>query len=699
MLTLDMDHGSADILDELDMFNSHKMCIYSTHKHTPEAPRLRLIMPLTRDVSEDEYPAVARKVAQEIGMDMFDDTTYQPHRLMYWPSTSSNGEYIYRVMDGDIVDPDYYLGLYDDWRDVSTWPVSSRESEAVKKTASQQADPLTKDGVVGAFCRTYSIRDAIDKFLKDVYEPSAMEGRYDYIPADSSAGVTIIDDKFSYSFHATDPACGQLLNAFDVVRVHKFPDDDPKKSFKAMAKFASSDEEVKLLIFKEKQESAAEDFDEEDPDAWKKKLEYEDKSLQLKNTLRNLTLILENDPKLKDIVFNQHLDGMEIKGDVPWKHPSKFWRDADDAQLISYVDENYGTFSQRYFDIAVAKVTDDRSYHPIREFLQALPEWDKVKRVDTLLIDYLGAADNKYVRAVTRKTLCAAACRVLNPGCKFDTMLVLNGSQGIGKSTLIAKLGGEWFSDSLSLNDTKDKTAAEKLQGYWILEIGELAGLRKAEVETLRSFLSRQNDIYRASFGKRTTPHPRQCVFFGTTNAESGYLRDTTGNRRFWPVKTPGGGSKRSWDVTQEDVLQIWAEVMHYVKAGEKLYLDPEVEALAKAEQREAMESDEREGLVREYLEALLPDNWDDMDTFERRNFLDGTGKADIGKKGTIRRTQVCNMEIWCECFGKERSNLKRADSNELSGILVKLGWVRLDRKERVANYGPQFIFVPKERN
>ena len=699
MLTLDMDHGSADILDELDMFNSHKMCIYSTHKHTPEAPRLRLIMPLKRDVSEDEYPAVARKVAQEIGMDMFDDTTYQPHRLMYWPSTSSNGEYIYRVMDGDIVDPDYYLGLYDDWRDVSTWPVSSRESEAVKKTASQQADPLTKDGVVGAFCRTYSIRDAIDKFLGDVYEPSAMEGRYDYIPADSSAGVTIIDDKFSYSFHATDPACGQLLNAFDVVRVHKFPDDDPKKSFKAMAKFASSDEEVNLLIFKEKQGSAAEDFDEEDPEAWKKKLEYEDKSLQLRNTLRNLTLILENDPNLMDIVFNQHLDGMEIKGDVPWKHPSKFWRDADDAQLISYVDENYGTFSQRNYDIAVAKVTDDRSYHPIREFLQALPEWDKVERVDTLLIDYLGAADNKYVRAVTRKTLCAAACRVLNPGCKFDTMLVLNGSQGIGKSTLIAKLGGEWFSDSLSLNDTKDKTAAEKLQGYWILEIGELAGLRKAEVETLRSFLSRQNDIYRASFGKRTTPHPRQCVFFGTTNAESGYLRDTTGNRRFWPVKTPGGGSKRSWDVTQEDVLQIWAEVMHYVKAGEKLYLDPEVEALAKAEQREAMESDEREGLVREYLEALLPDNWDDMDTFERRNFLDGTGEADIGKKGTVRRTQVCNMEIWCECFGKERSNLKRADSNELSGILVKLGWVRLDRKERVANYGPQFIFVPKERN
>lgn len=175
MLTLDMDHGTQDILDELSLLNSHELCVYSTHKHTPEAPRLRLIFPLKRDVSEEEYPALARKVAQEIGMDLFDDTTYQPHRLMYWPSTSRNGEYVYQVMDGDILDPDAYLGMYDDWRDVSTWPVSSRESEAVKKAAKQQADPLTKTGAVGAFCRTYPIREAIEKFLPDVYAPSAME--------------------------------------------------------------------------------------------------------------------------------------------------------------------------------------------------------------------------------------------------------------------------------------------------------------------------------------------------------------------------------------------------------------------------------------------------------------------------------------------------------------------------------------------
>lgn len=703
LLTLDMDYGTPDIWDEITLFHDFKCCVYSTHKHTPEHPRLRLLIPLKREISEEEYPAVARMVAKEIGIDLFDDTTYEASRLMYWPSTSSNGEFFYKVQDGAELDPDEYLSHYDDWHDASTWPVSSRQSEVMQHSIAQQADPLTKPGVVGAFCRAYTVEEAIDAFLSEVYAPSAMNGRYDYIPADSSAGVIVYDGKFAYSHHATDPVCGRLLNAFDLVRLHRFrdlddkcaPDTAPSKlpSFQAMSDFALKDEKVKAVFAEERKAQANEEFSDED---WQKALEL-DKAGKVKNTLQNLTVILMNDPLLKPLVFNQLLDGMEIKGDVPWRHPSKFWRDADDAQLISYVDSHYGTFSARNYDIAVAKVTDDRSYHPIREFIENLPEWDKVPRVDTLLIDYLGADDNEYVRAVTRKTLCAAIKRVLYPGCKFDSMLVLNGPQGVGKSTLIAKLAGEWFSDSLNLGDTKDKTAAEKLQGYWILEIGELAGLKKAEVETLRSFLSRQNDIYRAAFGKRATPHLRQCVFFGTTNAESGYLRDTTGNRRFWPVKTPGTGIKHSWDLTPELICQIWAETLVYVKQGEKLYLSAELEALSKAEQREAMESDEREGLVRLYLDTLLPTDWDSMDVFERRGFLSGSDFGEIKKPGTVKRIQVSNMEIWCECFGKERANIRRTDSNELTAILARLGWKRLDSKVRIPLYGPQYVFVPKE--
>ena len=702
MLTLDMDYGEPGIWDEIDLLHDFRCCVYSTHKHTPEHPRLRIIIPLARDITENEYPAVARMVAKEIGIDLFDDTTYEACRLMYWPSTSANGEFFYKTKDGPLLDPDAYLTKYADWHDASTWPVSSRQSEAVRRSITRQADPLGKPGIVGAFCRAYTIEEAIETFLSDVYEPSSMNGRYDYIPADSAAGVVVYDGKFAYSHHATDPVCGKLLNAFDLVRLHKFRELDenvgldtpPGKlpSFKAMSDLALGDDKVKAVFAGERIAQAAAEFSDED---WQNGLEL-DKSGHVKNTLRNLTLILENDPNLKGVVFNQLLDGMEIKGEVPWNHPSKFWRDADDAQLISYVDAHYGTFSARNYDIAVTKVADDRAYHPIREFIESLPEWDKVPRVDTLLVDYLGASDTAYVRAVTRKTLCAAISRVLRPGCKFDSMLVLNGPQGVGKSTLIAKLAGEWFSDSLNLGDTKDKTAAEKLQGYWILEIGELAGLKKAEVETLRSFLSRQNDIYRAAFGKRATPHLRQCVFFGTTNAESGYLRDTTGNRRFWPVKTPGNGKKQSWNLTHEEILQIWAEALVYVRQGEKLYLSAEMDALAKDEQREAMESDEREGLVREYLDTLLPQRWAEMDLFERRNFLSGSDFGGLQEKGTVQRTSVSNMEIWCECFGKERANLRRTDSNELTGILARLGWKRADNKVRIPLYGPQYVFVPK---
>ena len=706
MLSLDVDYAkSADeYIADTKLKFKYASCTHSTHSHASDKPRLRTVAPFSRPVSADEYQAISRMVAFEIGMEYFDEASFKPSQFMYWPSTPSDGEYVFEEIKGPFLDPDVILAKYDNWKDISSWPGSSRQTDTAQRERKKQQDPLLKSGLIGAFCRSYTIREAIETFLSEVYEPSAASDRYDYIPADSSAGVWIEDDKFSFSHHSTDPAYGMMLNAFDLVRIHHFrnldeksPEDMPTSklpSYKAMMEFASKDEKVKLLLLQERQARAMEDFGEEND--WQKRLEYESRSTVLKNNLHNITLILQNDPNLQALVFNQQLDGMEIKGSVPWNHPSKYWRDADDAQLISYIDSNYGTFSQRNYQIAVAKVTDDRSYHPIREYLDSLPEWDKVPRVDTLLIDYLGADDNKYVRAVTRKTLCAAISRVQNPGCKFDSMLVLNGPQGVGKSTLISKLAGEWFSDSLNLGDTKDKTAAEKLQGYWILEIGELAGLRKAEVETLRSFLSRQNDIYRAAFGKRATPHQRQCIFFGTTNAESGYLRDTTGNRRFWPVKTPGGGSKHSWQIATEEIQQIWAEALVYVKAGEKLYLDDSMEQLAKAEQREAMESDEREGLVREYLDTLLPDDWDQMDLFGRRNFLSGNEFGATPRSGTIHRSSVCNMEIWCECFGKDRANLGRADSNTLAAILTKLGWVRQDKKERTALYGPQYIFVPK---
>ena len=425
---------------------------------------------------------------------------------------------------------------------------------------------------------------------------------------------------------------------------------------------------------------------------WEAALQRNDKGL-IANTIFNIRLVLENDPHLQGITYNMLADAMEFCGPAPWKRPNfNFWRDADDAQLESYLEENYFGFSQAKLKTAVTKVVDDRSYHPVREFLDALPPWDGIPRVERLLPDTFGAEDSAYVRAVTRKVLCAAVMRVNRPGIKFDSMLVLNGPQGIGKSTLIARLGGPWFCDNINITDTSDKSAPEKLLGHWILEFSELAGMRKVDIEKLKAFISRQDDKYRAAYARAVTSHPRQCVFLGSTNSEHGFLRDVTGNRRFWPVKTPGVGARPSWALTQEDVRQIWAETLLFVANGEALYLDKALNREAQAQQRAAMEADDREGMVRDYLETPLPEDWTDMDLAARREFLN-PGNALAPAYGVLRRETVSNMEIWCECFGNRREALLPRDSHAICAMMERLGWQRTAERASQPLYGLQRIY------
>ena len=693
MLTMDVDNAAKTFLEEYEALSPYRTFIYSTHSHTPEAPRLRLVIPLTRDISADEYQAITRLFAAEQGINQFDLCSFIPSQLMFWPTVSQDGEYVFVEVEGKPLDPDAFLTKYPSWKDPTSLPTTIKEKPLHERAGSKVEDPLTKKGIVGTFCRTFSISEVIEKFLSDIYEPVG-ENRYHLIGSVSGPGLIIFNDKFAYSNHATDPAYHQECNAFDLVRVHKFPDEEDKRSFKAMSEWAVTLPEVSKALLEEKRESAKADFANKEDDTWKAALTLE-KNGTVQNTLRNLGLIIQNDPYLKGIVFNELADCMEIKGEVPWRRdPNKLWRDADDAQLIWYVDQNYGEFTARNYEVAVTKFADDRSYHPIKDYLEALPEWDGVKRAERLLIDYLGAADNDYVRAVTRKTLCAAVTRIYHPGTKFDTMLVLNGPQGIGKSTIIAKLAMDWFADSLTLADMNEgKTAPEKLQGYWLHEIGEMAGMRKADIDKVKGFVSRKDDKYRQAFGRRVTPHPRQCVFFGTTNAENGFLRDVTGNRRYWVVTTPGSEEKHPWDLEQKDVDQIWAEVLVLVKQGEPLFLSYEMEAMARKEQAAAMETDEREGLVRLYLDTLLPESWDKMDLYSRREYLRGEDPAQT--KGTVQRTTVSNMEIWCECFGNTRESLRNSDSFAIRAIMTKIeGWERTHQYRKSRLYGKQQVYM-----
>lgn len=692
MLTLDADNVKVGFIDRFIQEVRHAACVYTTHGHTPEAPRCRIIVPLTRDVSPDEYVALTRYYAANWGIDQFDECSYKPNQLMYWPTTPSNGEFICKTTDGDWLDPDTVLSAHPNWRDCSLLPTSSRESAVRESAKAPQEDPLGKVGVVGAFCRTYSISAAINAFLPDIYSPSTVDGRCDYIPADSSAGVVVYDDKFAYSHHATDPVCGKLLNAFDLVRVHKFTNENEKKSFSDMMDFAVNDEAVKLLMTQERIAEAESEFD--DGKDWRSQLKYQSRSNLLENSVWNLNLILNNDPDFAGFAFNELAGRVQITGEVPWNRPigNDFWRDADTSQLRSLIDIRYLPFSTRNYDISFSKVADDRHFHPIRNYLDSLPEWDGIPRVEDLFIRFLQADDTKYIRTVTRKAFAAAVARIYEPGVKFDCIPVIDGDQGIGKSSILKDLiGSEYYSDTLSLTDMNDKSGAEKLQGFWIVEIGELAGMKKADIEKVKAFLSCSDDKYRPSYGKTVESHPRQYIIIATVNGERGYLRDITGNRRFWIIKCKQTVQEQTWHFTKEDRDQFWAEAKSIWNAGEKLYLEGDMIAEAEKQQKSAMEIDERLGAVEKYLDILLPENWSSMSLYERRSFLD---EDPLSAKGTVRRTTVTNTEIWCECFGKSLSEIKTADSYTIAALMTQIdGWERTKQLQTVPIYGRQRVY------
>ncbi|MCT4686064.1 virulence-associated E family protein [Vallitalea sp.] len=712
VITLDIDHAKADqdILDSLDMLYGCAAAIYSTHKHTPENPKLRLVIPINRPVFTDEYEAISRRIAGDLGINDFDDTTFQPSRLMYFPSTSKDGEYLFDTIDAPWLDADEVLNSYRDWKDSSSWPISDRVDKVVARNIKKQGDPLEKPGLIGAFCRCYTIHEAIEKYLQDDYEACVIENRYTYKDGSTAAGLVVYDDKFAFSHHGTDPSSGKLCNAFDLVRIHMFglKDEDAAPStpsnrlpsFKAMNDFVSNDESVNKQLGKEQLRDIQSDFDDdfeftEDDTEWVAKLDRDTKG-RINNTISNIEVILSNDPRIKGCIGRNKFSQKDIAlKHLPWRKIDRnvasdaVLEDSDDARVRKFL-EHYGNFSKTKIDDAVSNVTQDNAFHPIRDYLDKL-KWDGEKRLDTLLIDYLGAEDSAYIRAVTRKSIVACVARVRHPGCKFDYVLTLVGKQGIGKSTILKKLGQEWFSDSFTT--VQGKEATEQIQGYWLIEMGELAGLRKAETEQIKHFISKQTDIFRVAYGRRTGEFPRQCVFFGTTN-NTDFLNDVTGNRRFWPVSTFITEPEKNMfkDLDQYEIDQIWAEAQEYYNKKEPLYLSAEIEAEARKVQEKHSKVDDRAGAVEMYLDTPVPSNWYDMDVYERVNYIQNAD--DLTEEGTMIREKICVLEIWVEYFNGQRKDLDRRKSSELHTIMKSLkGWQECGNKGgrmRIKGYGPQ---------
>ncbi|MNM10445.1 Virulence-associated protein E [compost metagenome] len=703
VITLDLDNipagRTADVLRRLEALGC-AYAVYSTRKHEEAKPRLRVLAPLDRTVSADEYEPLARKLAAIIGIELCDPTTFQATRLMYWPSCSADSQYVFTYGDKPFLSADGVLAMYTDWRNWQEWPQVPGTQQTHVRLAAKQGDPTTKPGIVGAFCRIYDIHQAIAAFLPGVYDQTD-DGRLTYVGGSTTGGAIVYDDgQFLYSHHATDPCSGRLVNAFDLVRLHKYgvQDDEAKMgtptnklpSYTAMTAFAMQQEAVSGLMMQERYEKAVESFSSsaEAPDNmdWMRKLEINSNGLYLK-TVDNVLIILEYDPVLKGkIAFDEFANRGLVLGTLPWdpRPDRRPWASSDDAGIYHYIEKVYGIAVETKINNALTLISHKHRFNDVRLYLEGL-QWDGVPRLDTLLTDYLGAEDNVYTRAVSRKSFTAAVARAMIPGVKYDYMPILAGPQGLGKSTFLRLMGKNWYSDSLTTFEGKE--ACELIQGVWLNEVGELTGMSKSESNAVKQFLSRTEDIYREAYGKRTMPYPRRCVFFGTTN-DSEFLRDRTGNRRFWPVDV--GILQPTKSVFRDlagEVDQIYAEAFVRWQLGEQLYLNGEAEELSKQQQEAHRESSAKEGIIRAFVERPIPEDWQKRDIPTRLMYWGG----EFGKphEGAARpRDRICAAEIWCECFRSDIKFIKQMDTREINGILASMpGW-----EEYRGRFGPYEI-------
>lgn len=710
--------------------------IYPTHSATPEKPRYRLVIPCSRPLEPEEYEPAARILAKRIGINYFDPTTYEASRLMYWPTCPKDASYQclhFEAPDGAWANPDALLEEYEDWRDASAWPIGQTETQAHARTIKRLGDPREKQGVVGAFCRAYTITEAIAKFLPDTYtKVDGTEDRYTYAYGTTTGGVIIYDDDLhAYSHHATDPISGMDVNAFDLVRLNRFAQLDENvgektpinkyPSYTAMSEFARKDEKVKGILvdmaMADFDDKLIEDTGDEDDDAARKeddqairaarlalcqRLDWTAKGTRILATAKNFLLILNFDPALRGIAaLDNFSHRIVLRKDTPWRKlragANPVWTDADDAQLRNFIGTHYGGLaSKALIDDAFTEVTSKNAFHQVKDWWKTLT-WDGVPRVGRLLIDYLGAEDNAYTREVTETFFKAGVARVMRPGTKFDCCLVLTGPQGIGKSTILARMGGKWFNDSIV--SIKGKDPLEQLIGSLIIELGEMQAATRAENDELKAFISRQTDKFRAPYGRRTEEYPRQCIFAATTNDDI-FLKDRTGGRRFLIVPCSGKAEKNLWrDFTPADSAQCWAECIALYRQNPSLELSQESRKEAREMQESHTEGAELKGIIQEYLDRALPPLWDSMGLEERREWLDAP--AIEGDKDHKPKDRVCTLEIWCECLGNSQKSMRNIDARNLNTIMQHMeGWevYRGDKggRFRFPLYGTQRAYVRK---
>ena len=412
----------------------------------------------------------------------------------------------------------------------------------------------------------------------------------------------------------------------------------------------------------------------------------------------NLQLILLNDENLKMIRYDRF-----SKKDIT--ECADFCNERDNriddesiGKIQIYMEEQWGLqFSQPRIVEMLKTTARERGFNPVQEFIQR-ETWDGIPRLESVVIDYLGCEDNELTRMQTRKWFVGAVARAFNPGCKFDHILTFTGPQGVGKSTFLSIIAGEWFSDSFSFAHD-DKAKIEDITGAWIVEISELNGMKRAhDAEAAKAFLSRVRDDVRPAYARKSESLPRANVFAATTN-ESQFLQSCNGNRRWWIMETKGTGPVESWsDRLKADVPQLWAEAYHYYLQKESLFLPKELEEEANKRQDEhtTAAGDELLDEIAAFLNRLVPEGYSGWSVQKRlewqkwakdkNNFLDDCYRI----VGTVPLTMVCAKMIKRE-LPDDNIRTQRYSPQFINSLMSHMdGWKRSER-EKVPGLHPDY--------
>lgn len=388
-------------------------------------------------------------------------------------------------------------------------------------------------------------------------------------------------------------------------------------------------------------------------------------------SIENSCRVLREDEELRGkIRINELSYNIHIAGTLPWSNgvvEHREWTDADDSNLLRYIEHNYKLKNKENTLRALDIVSHENSFNPVIEHLETLPPWDGKPRIENLLPDYLGVEKSEYTHEAMKMFMLGAIARAYTPGCKFDYMLVLVGDQGIGKSTFLRELAMSpiWYDDNF--NTVEGDKAVERLRGMWFVELAELlAAKRTKEVESIKAFLTSTVDSYRPPYARRTIQRPRRCVFAGTTN-NLHFLTDVTGNRRYLPVLVNKANVKKSLFENREElkyeIEQAWAEALHIYKTEKpRLIMPKKLHKTIEEEQTSFLEEDPRVGIIQEWL--------------------DNTSLS-----------RICVMHVWeyaLELPGKP----SRRESNEVHDILRNsiVGWKAVGRR-RTREYGVQHCY------